>query len=77
MSDLPVIAIVGGTGAELRANRLFEPPKWETRVETFETDEATKKVLGREEALVKTGDPVVQELNSDQPAGSPQEATPA
>ena len=62
---------VGGTG--LGFSRLFEPPKWETQVESFETDETTEEGLAPEDALVKTGDPVIQDLEVGQLAGSPSE----
>ena len=50
---------VGGRGLALAG--LFEPPKWETRVETLRIDEAAIKDLDEEDAIVYTGDPVVQD----------------
>ena len=40
--------------------RMFEPPKWETRQETLRTDENAEADLSEEDRRVKTGDPVVQ-----------------
>ena len=51
---------VGGRGLALAG--LFEPPKWETRVETLRIDEAAIEDLDEEDAIVHTGDPVVQDL---------------
>lgn len=54
---------VGGVGIGLSGieiNRLFEPPKWETQVETLKAEESTTRELSQEESLVRTGDPVVQ-----------------
>lgn len=53
---------VGGSGSALLFDRLFEPPKWETRIETLKIDEAALEELDEEDAYVKTGDPVVQDL---------------
>ena len=53
---------VGGRGGGLTFGSLFEPPKWETRIETLKTDEATLEELDEKDAYVKTGDPVVQDL---------------
>ena len=50
---------VGGTGL-LGRSGLFEPPKWETRIETLKTDENTLEELPEEESYVSTGDPVIQ-----------------
>ena len=49
---------VGGSGIGLHS--IFEPPKWETRVETLKTEENAREELPEEESFVKTGDPVVQ-----------------
>ena len=51
---------VGGSGFALCG--LFEPPKWETRFETLKIDEAAIQELDEEDAIVHTGDPVVQDL---------------
>ena len=51
---------VGGRG--LFYSRMFEPPKWETRYETLKIDEAAIEELDEEDAIVHTGDPVVQDL---------------
>ena len=51
---------VGGRG--LGFSGLFEPPKWETRFETLRIDEAAIEDLDEEDAIVNTGDPVVQDL---------------
>ena len=53
---------VGGSGLGL--TRLFEPPKWETRFETLRIDEAAIEELNEEDAIVHTGDPVVQDLET-------------
>ena len=49
---------VGGRGIGLS---VFEPPKWETHVETLSADDAAWEQLGEGESHVKTGDPVVLE----------------
>ena len=51
---------VGGSGFAFGG--LFEPPKWETRFETLRIDEAAIKDLDEEDAIVQTGDSVVQDL---------------
>ena len=51
---------VGGVGIPLSG--LFDPPKWETRVETLKTDDANVQELDEKDAFVHTGDPVVQDL---------------
>ena len=51
---------VGGRG--LLISRLFEPPKWETRFETLKIDDAAMEELDEEDAIVHTGDPVIQDL---------------
>ena len=57
---------VGGSGLSsyigLSSIRLFEPPKWETRLETLKIDKAAVEELSEEDAFVHTGDPVVQDL---------------
>ena len=59
---------VGGKGLSGAAfASLFAPPKWETRVETFEIDEDTKVELDEEEAYVKRGDPVIQHIAAPPP----------
>ena len=49
---------VGGTG--LGIGNLFQPPKWETRVESLELDETSKVELSESQTFVRTGDPVIQ-----------------
>jgi hypothetical protein len=49
---------VGGSGFAFGS--VFDPPKWETRVETLEIDEASRVELDEEDSYVRTGDPVVQ-----------------
>ena len=51
---------VGGHG--LSFSGIFEPPKWETHIETLRIDEAAIQDLAEEDAIVHTGDPVVQDL---------------
>lgn len=53
---------VGGSG--LFASRVFEPPKWETRVETLKIDDAILEELDEQDAFVHSGDPVVQDLEA-------------
>ena len=49
-------------GAEIFSTRgIFEPPKWETQLETLKVDEVAIGELDSEEAIVRTGDPVVQD----------------
>ena len=56
---------VGGSGlGGAKFADLFAPPKWETRVETFEIDEDTKVELDEEETYVKRGDPVIQHIEA-------------
>ena len=62
---------VGGRGLGL-AN-IFEPPKWETRVETLELEESSKIELSESETIVRTGDPVVQWIDVNE---QEQEALP-
>jgi hypothetical protein len=55
---------VNAGGSELKpVTSLFEPPKWETRVETLKTDENANEELPEEESYIRTGDPVVQDLS--------------
>ena len=51
---------VGGRGLAIVG--LFDPPKWETRFETLRIDEAAIEDLDEEDAIVHTGDSVVQDL---------------
>ena len=51
---------VGGSGFALTGP--FAPPKWETRFETLKIDDAEIQDLDEEDAIVHTGDPVVQDL---------------
>ena len=56
---------VGGSGiGVLDTSSLFAAPKWETRVETLKVDEVAMKELDREEAIVRVGDLVVQDLSA-------------
>ena len=51
----------GGLGIRLRGDlNLPSPPKWETRVETFATNEAPHEGWYEDDHLVSAGDPVVQ-----------------
>lgn len=51
----------GGLGIRLRGDlNLPTLPKWETRVETFATDEAPRENRDEHERFVSAGDPVVQ-----------------
>ena len=55
---------VGGTGVGVGISRaLFEPPKWETHVETLKLDDAIVEELSERDTFVHTGDPVVQDLD--------------
>lgn len=52
---------VGGAGLlGIGAQSLFEPPKYESRYETFKTNEAAWQDIREDESIVKTGDPVEQ-----------------
>ena len=48
----------GGLGVGL--GKLFEPPNWEERYETFKSSERTWEALPEAQSYVKTGDPIVQ-----------------
>ena len=52
---------VGGTGIGF-VGRTFEPPKWETRVETLKIDDAIREELSERDTFVYRGDPVLQTL---------------
>lgn len=52
---------VGGTGIGF-GGKMFEPPKWETRVETLKIDDAVREELSERDTFVYRGDPVVQIL---------------
>ena len=60
---------VGGTGYDLfglsMGSTLFTPPKWETRIETLKSSESSMEELDEEDTYVKTGDPVVQHIETD------------
>lgn len=60
---------VGGVGLGLVRSGLFEPPKWETRIETLKTDENTLEELPEEESYISTGDPVIQVFEDDIQSG--------
>lgn len=51
-----------GLGSGLFPARLFEPPKWETRLETLKIDDDAIEELDEEDSFVKTGDLVVQDI---------------
>lgn len=55
---------VGGSG--FGSTNMFEPPKWETRVETLKTETNTIERLPEEESYIRVGDPVIQDLSPDQ-----------
>jgi hypothetical protein len=60
----------GGTGGFLfegisNISSALMPPKWVTRYETLRTDESTWEDLEEEASFVKTGDPVVQIIESE------------
>ena len=57
---------VGGTGTSLGPfARSFMPPNWVTRYETLKkTEKNTEEELDEEDSRVKTGDPVVQVLET-------------
>ena len=63
---------VGGSGSSF-ARALFEPPRWETRVETLKIAEASREELDEKDTYVKTGDPVVQDLEVSQTDESDQD----
>ena len=63
---------VGGSGIAI--NRMFTPPKWETRIETLIADENATEDLPEEESFVRTGDPVVQVLDDNDRDTSTQES---
>lgn len=52
---------VGGTGIGM-GSKWFEPPKWETHVETLKIDEAVTEELSERDTFVHRGDPVLQDL---------------
>lgn len=51
-----------GLGSVVFPSRLFDPPKWETRLETLKIDDAAIEELDEKDSFVHTGDPVVQDL---------------
>ena len=57
---------VGGAGLTIgmssSLSKLFMPTEYETRYETFKTEEKTWEDLDEEDSYVKIGDPVVQVL---------------
>ncbi len=55
---------VGGAGVGSSLSHIFMPPKWVTKYETLKTGEKTWEDLDEEDSYVKTGDPVVQILES-------------
>ena len=60
---------VGGTADFLLASaslsRALTPPKWVTKHETLKTEEKTWENLEEEKSYVKTGDPVVQVIETE------------
>ena len=64
-----------GLGGAALAN-LLAPPRWETRVDTFEIDDDTKVELDEEEAYVKRGDPVIQYIDAPPPTPTPTPTAP-
>ena len=59
----------GGSADALLAfaslSRALMPPKWVTRYETLKTEEKTWENLEEEKSYVKTGDPVVQVVETE------------
>lgn len=49
---------------------LLAPPRWVTKYETLKTDEKTWEDLDEKQSFVKTGDPVVQVIETSEQAGS-------
>lgn len=50
---------IGGQGPSMTGlSRMFEPPKWETKVQTFRADDAAWSHLDEAQSVVKVGDPV-------------------
>ena len=45
-------------------SRALMPPKWITKYETLKTEEKTWEDLGEQKSFVKTGDPVVQVIET-------------
>ena len=56
---------VGGRGLGLVGSPFFAPPRWETQFETLKTEESQFEELDEEDSFIKTGDGVVQDLQSD------------
>ena len=57
---------VGGLGIEFTGlSRVLMPPKWVTKHETLKTEEKTWENLEEEKSYVKTGDPVVQVIETE------------
>ena len=46
-------------------SRALMPPKWITKYETLKTEEKTWEDLGEQKSFVKTGDPVVQVIETE------------
>ena len=56
---------VGGTGIGVGSRtleRIFEPPKWETRIETLKIDDAIREEINERDTFVYRGDAVLQVL---------------
>ena len=58
----------GGSGIDwLGLSSIFAPPRYETRTETLQTDEPMLDDLEEADRYVRTGDPIEQILESDDP----------
>jgi len=62
---------IGGVGSSMGdIARMFTPPRYVKRAETFKTSEADWEPLTEDESIVKRGDPVVQiEVDDDSIVG--------
>ncbi len=60
-------AILDATLAFDRLSKAFMPPKWVTKYETLQKTEKTPEPFDEKDSKVKTGDPVVQVLEVDEP----------
>lgn len=59
---------VGGLGG-MSTTRIFQPPKWVKRYETFKTEDAAWEEIRESASFVKVGDPIV-EVTTDEPDGA-------
>ncbi len=55
---------VGG-GLGIINNALFAPPRYEDRIETLKIRDSAFEELGEDDSFIKTGDEVVQDLQSN------------